>query len=80
MLPTLSENFGLVVVEALSMGNGVLTTDGAVAWCESLVPVSENLSVGYGGRLLLIRNFRDASHPRRVELLVEALNVVLKNP
>ena len=80
VLPTLSDNFGLVVAEALSMGNSVLTTDGAVAWCENLVPVSENLSVGYGGRLLLVRNFRDASHPRRVELLVEALNGVLKNP
>ena len=31
-LPTLSENFGLVVAEALSRGIPVITTDGAPAW------------------------------------------------
>ena len=32
VLPTLSENFGLVVAEALERGKYVLTTDGAPAW------------------------------------------------
>ena len=31
-LPTLSENFGLVVAEALERGKRVITTDGAPAW------------------------------------------------
>ena len=32
VLPTLSENFGLVVAEALEHGKRVITTDGAPAW------------------------------------------------
>jgi len=32
VLPTLSENFGLVVAEALERGKRVITTDGAPAW------------------------------------------------
>jgi len=32
VLPTLSENFGLVVAEALEYGKPVITTDGAPAW------------------------------------------------
>ena len=34
VLPTLSENFGLVVAEALERGKRVITTDGAPAWEE----------------------------------------------
>lgn len=34
VLPTLSENFGLVVAEALERGKMVITTDGAPAWGE----------------------------------------------
>ena len=34
VLPTLSENFGLVVAEALERGKRVITTDGAPAWGE----------------------------------------------
>ena len=44
VLPTLSENFGLVVAEALERGKRVITTDGAPAWGESL-----ELRVGSGG-------------------------------
>lgn len=77
VLPTLSDNFGLVVAEALSKGKCVLTTDGAVAWCENLVSVSENLAIGYGGHLICVKNYRDASHPRRVELLVEAFKQIV---
>ena len=41
VLPTLSENFGLVVAEALERGKRVITTDGAPAWGEELeLPVS----------------------------------------
>ena len=36
VLPTLSENFGLVVAEALERGKCVITTDGAPAWGEGL--------------------------------------------
>ena len=44
VLPTLSENFGLVVAEALERGKRVITTDGAPAWGEGL-----ELKVGSGG-------------------------------
>ena len=41
VLPTLSENFGLVVAEALERGKRVITTDGAPAWGQDLeLPVS----------------------------------------
>lgn len=33
-LPTLTENFGLVIAEALSRGKPVVTTDGAPAWSD----------------------------------------------
>ena len=36
VLPTLSENFGLVVAEALERGKRVITTDGAPVWGEGL--------------------------------------------
>ena len=36
VLPTLSENFGLVVAEALERGKRVITTDGAPAWGEEV--------------------------------------------
>ena len=44
VLPTLSENFGRVVAEALERGKRVITTDGAPAWEEGL-----ELRVGSGG-------------------------------
>ena len=79
VVPSTSSNFGLAVAEALSMGKCVLATDGAPAWDENLEPVTENVSVGFGGRLLYVRNYRAATHMGRVNLLVEALNLVLKH-
>ena len=39
VLPTLSENFGLVVAEALERGKRVITTDGAPVWGNDLTRV-----------------------------------------
>ena len=63
-LPTLSENFGLVVAEALARGKRVITTDGAPAWdsCNSL-----------GGRLRYLRGYRSGDDATRVRLLKESL-------
>ena len=60
VLPSLSENFGLVVAEALERGKRVITTDGAPAWR------------GQEG-VVYIEGFRDGSDERRVELLGEAI-------
>ena len=60
VLPTLSENFGLVVAEALERGKRVVTTDGAPAW-------RGQEGVDY------VEGFRAASDERRVELLREAM-------
>ncbi len=59
-LPTLSENFGLVVAEALAHGKPVVTTDGAPAWegCEQVV---------------YLRGYRDGTDAERVALLKSAL-------
>lgn len=56
VLPTLSENFGLVAAEALAAGKRVLTTDGAPYW-------KDHAGVEY------IAGFVAASPERRVELL-----------
>ena len=80
VLPTLSENFGLVIAEALERGKRVITTDGAPAWGEGLSRVEhvdhveggEMLS-GYGGRLLYLKGYRDGSDETRVELLKKAI-------
>ena len=63
VLPTLSENFGLVVAEALERGKCVITTDGAPAWGEE----------AYGGRLTYLTGFLDGSDEERVKLLKGAL-------
>lgn len=64
VLPTLSENFGLVVAEALERGKRVITTDGAPAWGDGN---------DYGGRLIYIKGYRDGTKEDRIRLLKEAL-------
>ena len=73
-LPTLSENFGLVVAEALEHGKRVITTDGAPAW----EPCGAETSNGkwksdYAGRLLYLTGYRDAPDDIRVKLLEMAI-------
>lgn len=64
VLPTLSDNFGLVVAEALERGKRVITTDGAPAWGDG---------DDYGGRLTYLRGYRDANPTDRVAMLKYAI-------
>ena len=75
VLPTLSENFGLVVAEALERGKRVITTDGAPAGGEGFGVRSQDagVSIGYGGRLLYLKGYRDGSDEKRVALLKKAI-------
>lgn len=61
-LPSLSENFGLVVAEALEHGKRVITTDGAPAWKDQ-------------PGVTWLEGFVAASDTRRIELLKNALNM-----
>lgn len=61
VLPTLSENFGLVVAEALERGRRVVTTDGAPAWR------------GQAG-VVFVDGFRDGTDDERVRLLRNAID------
>ena len=60
VLPTISENFGLVVAEALERGKRVVTTDGAPAWR------------GHPG-VVFVEGFRDGTDEDRVRLLRDAI-------
>ena len=60
VLPTLSENFSLVIAEALERGKPVITTDGAPAW-------KDFPGVTY------LDGFVSASREKQVEMLCEAL-------
>ena len=68
VLPTLSENFGLVVAEALERGKRVITTDGAPAWGDGN---------DYGGRLMYLKGYRDGSDEARVRLLRDTLMLIV---
>lgn len=74
VLPTLSENFGRVVAEALERGKPVITTDGAPAWGEGESEKEEGIVEKYGGRLIYLKGYRDGSDEDRVELLKSALS------
>lgn len=78
-LPTVSENFGLVIAEALERGKPVLTTDGAVAWLPDCgISEGENLRLGYGGRLVCLKGFREGTDAARVALLKTGLRRILR--
>lgn len=64
VLPTLSENFGLVVAEALERGKRVITTDGAPAWGDGNT---------YGERLFYLKGYRNGSREERISLLESAI-------
>ena len=64
-LPTLSENFGRVVAEALERGKRVITTDGAPAW--------NGYFTAHPDRGIYIKGFRDGDDSFRVASLVKAL-------
>lgn len=66
LLPTLSENFGLVVAEALQRGKRVITTDGAPAWNPAECG-------DFGGLLSYLQGYRDGTESERIELLKEAI-------
>lgn len=68
MLPTMSENFGLVVAEALANNRRAIVTDGAPAWSGN----------AYAGRLIYLDGFCAASDQYKVELLKHGIN--LGNP
>ena len=57
----------------------MITTDGAPIWGEGLdVRGQESgVSVGYGGRLLYLKGYRDGSDAKRVELLRDALEMMV---
>ena len=82
VLPTLSENFGLVIAEALERGKRIITTDGAPAW-EELGVRSQELGVSdqgvgvRGDELVYLRGFRDGSEAERVRLLKDALMMMV---
>ena len=64
-LPTLSENFGRVVAEALERGKRVITTDGAPAW--------DDYFTAHPDRGVYIKGFRDGDDSFRIASLVKAL-------
>ena len=64
VLPTLSENFGLVVAEALERGKRVITTDGAPAW------------EGQPG-VIYLKGYRNGTAADRVRLLKDAIRSLI---
>ena len=81
VLPTLSDNFGLVIAEALERGKRVITTDGAPAWSPS-ASAAEDKGDGndYGGRLVYIKGYRDGTAEARVRLLRAVIEACIINP
>ena len=83
VLPTLSDNFGLVIAEALERGKRIITTDGAPAWGDGLSRVERvyraegKLWSGYGGRLIYLKGYRDGTPELRIELLKNAIESLI---
>ena len=80
VLPTLSENFGRVVAEALAHGKRAITTDGAPAWAEGVARRDlspEGLQSGYGRRLVYLTGYRAGTDAARVRLLKSAIEEVI---
>ena len=69
VLPTLSENFGLVIAEALERGKRVIATDGAPAWGDGNT---------YGGRLTYLCGYRDGTPEQRVALLKNTIEEIAR--
>ncbi len=78
VLPTRSENFGLVVAEALERGLRVIVTDGAPAW-DPAPDENARYEFGLGGRLLYVRGYADAPRPGRIEMLRTALSTMVQS-
>ncbi|MBO7654853.1 MAG: hypothetical protein J6U40_08010, partial [Kiritimatiellae bacterium] len=78
VLPTLSENFGRVVAEALERGKRVITTDGAPAWGDGLAETDASFCTGYDGRLIFLKGYRAGTREKRVDLLITALEENMK--
>ena len=74
VLPTLSENFGLVVAEALERGKRVITTDGAPAWAPpEAAEKAKREGEQWRDGLVYLRGYRDGTDEERVRLLKEAV-------
>lgn len=87
VLPTLSENFGRVVAEALERGKSVITTDGAPAWGKDCKCIIENVKCkngdgeiwkGYDGRLIYLKGYREGTREERIALLKSAIGEMTK--
>ena len=85
VLPTLSENFGRVVAEALERGKRVITTDGAPAWGGdslefrvSSLECGGEIWTGYGERLMYLKGYRDGTRETRVQLLKTAIELMIR--
>lgn len=70
-LPTLSDNFGLVIAEALERGIPVVTTDGAPAWRTYF---EQHPDAG-----VYLKGYRDGTAATRVNLLATALNYEIRS-
>lgn len=68
VLPTRTENFGLVIAEAIERGKYVLTTDGAVAWIDYF---NGNPKKGR-----IIQNYLNSDRVTRRALLVQELRIL----
>jgi glycosyltransferase involved in cell wall biosynthesis len=82
VLPTLSENFGLVIAEALERGKRVITTDGAPAWGDDCKCRMDSVKCkigdgeiwkGYGGRLIYLKGYREGTREERIALIQSAI-------